>query len=195
MEKDIVIYQQEGSSGVGKETGDYPIRETPTVEVGTVAKEKSPEAKQLKSLAEKKKTAYTPEDFSLREDLWLVQNLEFLLWKESHDALELTQQTKSLVHHGPCEEVNKLNSLLKADLSKEKWSQGAEGIKKVGILLRDFLYVLIESSYHDMDLKFLLSKDSVKTILEVAKVERPINNGIKWIKFQKENFQKMNHRP
>uniref|UniRef100_A0A0K2TM25 Uncharacterized protein n=1 Tax=Lepeophtheirus salmonis TaxID=72036 RepID=A0A0K2TM25_LEPSM len=47
---------------------------------------------------------------------------------------------------------------------------------------------MFDSSYHDMDLKFLLSKDSVKAILEVTKMERPLINAIKGIKFQKRKF-------
>uniref|UniRef100_A0A0K2URB7 Uncharacterized protein n=1 Tax=Lepeophtheirus salmonis TaxID=72036 RepID=A0A0K2URB7_LEPSM len=53
---------------------------------------------------------------------------------------------------------------------------------------------MFDSSYHDMDLKFLLFNDSVKGILEVAKVERPFNDtikgnsAIKGIKFQKRKF-------
>uniref|UniRef100_A0A0K2TCC7 Uncharacterized protein n=1 Tax=Lepeophtheirus salmonis TaxID=72036 RepID=A0A0K2TCC7_LEPSM len=34
--------------------------------------------------------------------------------------------------------------------------------------------ISLDSSYHDMDLKFLLSKDSVKAISDLTKVERPI---------------------
>ncbi|CAB4065771.1 unnamed protein product [Lepeophtheirus salmonis] len=55
--------------------------------------------------------------------------------------------------------------------------------------------MMFDSSYHDMDLKFLLSKDSVKAILEVAKTERPFNNALKGISSKKKKIWKMNHRP
>ncbi|CAB4061745.1 unnamed protein product [Lepeophtheirus salmonis] len=208
MEKEIIIYQEEGSSSVGEETGDCPIRRKPIVEVGTVAKEKSPEPSTSSStsqsdLSSRALAGSKSANFFLKKDsIKLLQVDVFspraslshndykafvqdklLLGKESHDLLEPT------------------------DISTEKWKHGAEGIKKVGLLIWDFLQwqrrvetslrinkiqallhpmkdslkrsIMFDSSYHNMDLKFLLSKDSVKAILEVAKVERPLNNTIK----------------
>nr|XP_040582752.1 uncharacterized protein LOC121131338 [Lepeophtheirus salmonis] len=229
---------------------------------------------QHKSLAEKKKTAYTTEDSSIRgslacsksanfflkkESIKLLQEYvfsprdslsqndykafvqdKFLLGKEFHDTLEpvgrnteLRRLEGNFVYEtitqiqranrlslwpilGTYEEVNKFNSLFKTDLSKEKWSQGAEGIKKVGLLFWDFLQcqqrvetifrinkiqallhpmkdsskksIMFDSSYHDMDLKFLLSNNSMKAILELSKTEMSLNNVIKGIKFQERKF-------
>ncbi|CAB4057571.1 unnamed protein product [Lepeophtheirus salmonis] len=97
MEKEIVICQEEGSSSVGEETGDCPIREKPIVEVGKVPNKKSSEPstsssisqsdllplilplvlEQFKSLVEKRKTGYTTEDSCIRgaTNFFLKKNL------------------------------------------------------------------------------------------------------------------------
>ncbi|CAB4060196.1 E3.1.3.1 [Lepeophtheirus salmonis] len=154
---------------------------------------------------------------------------KFLLGKEFHDTLEpvgrnteLRRLEGNFVYEtiaqiqranrrslwpilGTYEDVNKFNSLFKTDLSTDKWSQGAEGIKKVGLLFWGLPSVpakdsskksiMFDSSYNGMDLKFLLSNDSMKAILELSKTERSLNNVIKGIKFQKRNFRKMNPPP
>ncbi|CAB4063493.1 unnamed protein product [Lepeophtheirus salmonis] len=155
-----MIHQEEGSSSVGEGAGDYPIQEKPIVEVGAVAKEKSPEQSTSSSTSQ---SDLLPLILPLKDSIKLLQEDvfspmaslshndckafvldKFLLWKESHDALEPVGANTELRRlegnfayvtiakiqranrlslrpiMGAYEEVNKLNTLFKTDLSTEK---------------------------------------------------------------------------
>ncbi|CAB4060983.1 unnamed protein product [Lepeophtheirus salmonis] len=103
MEKELSIYQEEGSSSVTEDTGGCPIREKkkPIVEVGTVAKEKYYEPEQLKSFAEKKKTAYTSEDSSIGGALVGSISANFFLKNDSIKVLreDVLSPRASLSHN------------------------------------------------------------------------------------------------
>ncbi|CAB4055247.1 CYP6 [Lepeophtheirus salmonis] len=159
---------------------DYPIREKPIVEVGTVAKEKSPEPsissstsqsdllplilplvlEQLKSLAEKKKKQIILLRILPLEEPWRVQSL--LIFSQERSFRKMSSIPG--LHYPRM--ITKLSSKAipswEGNASKEL--KPVFSINKIQALLHPMKdsfkkSIMIDSSYYNMDLKFLLFKD------------------------------------